>query len=138
MNLSPVEVVVALLWRGKSVLVQQRPLNKSFGGYWEFPGGKVELNESLGQAITREIKEELGVEIKELSFWKKDFHNYAEKNLKVNLHYFDILKFEGEPRGLEGQNICWIQIGTNTQDMKFLEADIKTVEEVKQKIQQMD
>ncbi len=134
----PLEVVVGIIWKNRAILVQQRPPNRSFPGFWEFPGGKVEPNESLENALAREIKEELGIEILESSFWKKDGHFYKEKDLHVNLHYFNVSLFRGEPAGLEGQHLFWMTKSANMQGMKFLEADVHIVAELKQKLDPME
>ncbi|WP_082008362.1 (deoxy)nucleoside triphosphate pyrophosphohydrolase [Microbacterium mangrovi] len=59
----PVRVVAAVITRGDEVLACRRNADKSFGGRWEFPGGKLEPGESLSEALVREIREELDVQI---------------------------------------------------------------------------
>lgn len=59
----PIDVVAALLIKSDRILVTQRKASDSNGGYWEFPGGKVEAGESLEQALVREIQEELEMPI---------------------------------------------------------------------------
>ena len=58
-----IEVVMAVLKKDGKYLLAQRPLEKHYGGLWEFPGGKVETGESPSEAIFREIKEELNIEV---------------------------------------------------------------------------
>ena len=58
-----IEVVMAVLRKDGKYLLAQRPLEKHYGGLWEFPGGKIETGESPSEAIVREIKEELDIEI---------------------------------------------------------------------------
>lgn len=133
----PVEVVAGIIWKTqpKSFLVQERPPNaKLFPGYWEFPGGKVEPNESLENAMQRELEEELDIRITDFEFWKTDFHYYSTNDLSVNLNYFIIKQFSGEPKGLEGQKITWIQKDTNTQELNFLEADLEILKELKSQL----
>jgi mutator protein MutT len=60
---SPVRVIAAVIARGDTLLVCQRPLHKRHGGLWEFPGGKCEPGESDADAARRELREELGVEV---------------------------------------------------------------------------
>lgn len=60
---TPIVVVCAVIRSEAGVLVAQRPLTKHLGGYWEFPGGKIEDQESAEAALHREIREELGCEI---------------------------------------------------------------------------
>ena len=62
MTTKPTEVVVAVAFdKDERFLMTSRPEGKVYAGYWEFPGGKVEAGESLDEALTREMKEELGV-----------------------------------------------------------------------------
>lgn len=63
MSESVVRVIAAVIQRGDRFLVCQRPLHKRHGGLWEFPGGKVEVGETDRQAIERELREELGLEV---------------------------------------------------------------------------
>lgn len=56
-------VAAVLIAPNNKILIVQRPLNKEFGGYWEFPGGKVETGEPLTLALKRELKEELDIDI---------------------------------------------------------------------------
>lgn len=63
MKLNPTDVVVALIWRGDTLLIGLRPEGKSFALKWEFPGGKCEPGEGHTEALQRECQEELGVEV---------------------------------------------------------------------------
>ncbi len=64
MTTKPTEVVVAVAFdKDGRFLMTSRPEGKVYAGYWEFPGGKVEAGESLDEALTREMKEELGVQV---------------------------------------------------------------------------
>ncbi|MEI6896052.1 MAG: 8-oxo-dGTP diphosphatase MutT [Psychromonas sp.] len=76
------------------------------GGKWEFPGGKVENNESVEQAMQRELFEEVGLIATEQRFVEKIFFDYGDKQL--NLHFYLIEKFTGEAFGKEGQSVKWI------------------------------
>jgi mutator protein MutT len=60
---NPIRVIAAIVARGDKLLVCQRPAHKRHGGLWEFPGGKCEPRESDREAISRELHEELGVEV---------------------------------------------------------------------------
>ncbi len=115
-----VEVVAGILWREDQYLATQRPLHKVHGGFWEFPGGKVEAGESLQDALIRELWEELAVRVRQCRYWQTVEHHYAEKSVRV--HFFHVHDFSGEPRGLEGQNMQWI-LPEHGVHMDFLEAD---------------
>ena len=104
-------VVVGILFnKNNDVLIALRPQHVIQPGVWEFPGGKVEENESLENALIREYREEIGIEILRAEFFlgvKKDF---SDKQLI--LHTFKILEFSGEPKGCENQEIRFVPVDT--------------------------
>jgi 8-oxo-dGTP diphosphatase len=100
-------VVAAVLHDAKGrVLITQRPTGKWMAGCWEFPGGKLEPNETGRQAVTRELAEELGVRVMACEPLLELSHDYPER--RVQLAVWDVLDFEGEPVGLEGQKLRWL------------------------------
>jgi 8-oxo-dGTP diphosphatase len=86
-------------------LLGQRPAGKPYAGYWEVPGGKIEKEESVFEALKRELQEELGIEIQsseELTVLEHDYpHAY------VRLHVNIIRDWVGTPAGCEGQSLSW-------------------------------
>lgn len=108
-----VEVAVGILIKEHSlVLMGKRPGGKPYAGYWEFPGGKLEANESIIAALKRELLEELGIQITldekhchEIMMLEHDYpHAY------VRLHVCLVDRWEGEPVGLENQELSWQNI----------------------------
>ncbi len=89
----------------QSLLIQRRRDGTDCAGLWEFPGGKLEEGESPEIALQRELKEELGVSITDLSFLCRQEHDYAHAH--VSLHTYLVLHWTGEPEGMEGQKIVW-------------------------------
>lgn len=99
------------------VLLGERPIGKPWAGYWEFPGGKVEENETPIQALVRELHEELGIIVKSHYPWLTRTFDYPAKyNAQgeldslaktVKLHFFIVTQWEGEPHGLERQALSW-------------------------------
>ena len=99
------------------VLLAERPVGKPWAGYWEFPGGKVEEGETPQQALNRELQEELGIAVTSLYPWLTRSFDYEAKYdaagqldspaKTVKLHFFIITKWDGEPRGLENQQLVW-------------------------------
>ena len=89
------------------VLVTRRAPDAHQGGLWEFPGGKVEENETLLEALTRELKEELGVLVEATEALMVLDHDYGDK--QVRLDVYRVTRWSGEPRGLEGQPLAWQQ-----------------------------
>ena len=101
-----VEVVCALIWRGDKFLICQRPASKARALLWEFVGGKVEAGESKQQALMRECREELNIEISVGEEFASVTHEYSD--LTVHLTLFNSTITEGEPQKLEHADIRWI------------------------------
>lgn len=102
-----VGVAVGVLVRAdQALLIQQRRHGTDCAGLWEFPGGKLETGESPEVALQRELKEELGIEISELSFLSTLDHDY--EHASVSLHTYIVHQWSGEAKGIEGQNIVWV------------------------------
>jgi 8-oxo-dGTP diphosphatase len=90
-----------------AVLLGERPAGKPWAGYWEFPGGKIEENETPARALMRELHEELGITVTEMAPWLTRVYAYPEKTVK--LHFFRVLAWLGELHGREGQQLSWQQ-----------------------------
>ncbi len=100
------EVAVGILVKPDlSYLLGQRPEGKPYAGYWEFPGGKLELGETVFEALYRELKEELGIEIHSSEPWQVIEHDYPHAYVRLNIHF--VREWSGEAKGLEGQNLSW-------------------------------
>lgn len=99
-------VAVGVIYDGQGrVLLAQRPADKPYAGYWEFPGGKIEAGESAEQALRRELAEELGIEIDEAFPWLK--REFAYPTRTVELNFFRIHSWRGELHGKEDQALAW-------------------------------
>ncbi len=114
------EVVAAVIWDGERYLAVERPEGKDFAGYLEFPGGKVEPGESLEDALSRELWEELGIRPTGIDFRLEKSHAYPE--FTVRLHFFEVSGFEGNPSSREGQGLFWFEPGQENVE-RFLPAD---------------
>ena len=101
-----VEVVAALIWKDGKFLICQRPAHKARGLLWEFVGGKVEAGESKSEALKRECKEELAIEISVGELFWEETHEYPD--LTVHLSLFNSTIVSGEPQLLEHNSIKWI------------------------------
>jgi len=91
-------------------LLAQRPEGKPYPGYWEFPGGKIEAGEDPHAALVRELREELGIEVREATPWVTRV--YAYTHATVRLHFLRVARWDGEPQPLEDQAIQWQQAGS--------------------------
>ena len=87
------------------VLLAQRPAGKPYAGYWEFPGGKLEPGETVRDALVRELHEELGIEVLDAAPWL--VQRYVYPHAAVELNFWRVFAFAGEPYGHDGQAFCW-------------------------------
>ncbi len=102
-----VDVVAAIIRDNQKILITQRFDNVPLPGLWEFPGGKVEPEESLTAALEREIREELGVTILVGDEFFSVVHDYSPKS--VRLHFFNCSIIDGEPHPLEVADMRWVR-----------------------------
>lgn len=102
------EVAAAVIERPGEFLLAQRPEGKAYPGYWEFPGGKIEAGEDARAALVRELREELGIEVREATPWITRI--YAYTHATVRLHFFRVTRWDGEPQPLEDQAIRWQRV----------------------------
>lgn len=99
-------VTAAVLQQEGKVLISRRPENGLLGGMWEFPGGKLEDGEQLQDGLSREICEELGVEISVGE--KMGIYRHAFTHFKITLHAFYCSLVAGEPRPLHASDLRWV------------------------------
>ncbi len=88
------------------ILIARRADTQHQGGLWEFPGGKVEADESVETALARELHEELGIVVGAARPLIKVRHDYPDK--QVLLDVWEVSSFSGEPHGAEGQPLAWV------------------------------
>jgi 8-oxo-dGTP diphosphatase len=89
------------------ILIAKRPLNTHQGGLWEFPGGKVDNDETIERALVRELHEELAINVLASQPLIQIRHHYPDKSVLLDVH--KITQFAGEPIGNEGQPIQWVE-----------------------------
>ena len=114
------------------VLLGKRIKGKSLEGYWEFPGGKIEPNETPEEALFREFQEELGLEIGRIK--KMESISYQYDHYDVLLIPFKIIDYDGYPSGLEGQELMWCNID-KLREIEILPADRPLVEKLATELQ---
>ena len=107
------------------LLLNKRKKNTTLSGYWEFPGGKIKPNETLNQALSRELFEELGIKIGATDPLDSIEYQYAEHD--VVLLPFRIIDYTGTPRGLEGQELMWCSY-SQLQNINILPANRLLIE----------
>ena len=108
------------------ILITRRPLHTSHGGMWEFPGGKLEEDETPTDALAREIKEEVGLIVQDCEFLGEINHVYSHRS--VALLVYCVRAFQGEAQAMETQmDLRWVPLD-RLQDFEFPEANQQIIE----------
>lgn len=123
------EVVAALIWQGERFMICQRPAHKARGMMWEFVGGKVEPGESKEQALVRECREELAVEVAVGDIFLEVTHTYPDITVHLTLFHASIV--QGGPQKLEHNDIRYITVDEIPQ-YEFCPADEVILQELRQ------
>ena len=95
--------------------------------YWEFPGGKVASGETPESALSRELEEELGIEVERADFLLSIRHDYP--HLKVAVDFYRVVDWTGSPQGAEGQAIRWVS-RMDLGDQRLLPADKPVIDKL--------
>ena len=104
-----VQVAVGVLIRSDDAfLLTSRPEGKAYAGYWEFPGGKLEVGETVAQALLRELHEEIGISIEDCVAWKMEQIDYP--HAWVQLNFCKVRRWSGELQMREAQLYAWQQL----------------------------
>lgn len=104
-----IQVAIGLIWRDGKLLIARRPEGEPLGGLWEFPGGKRRPGEGLEDCLRREIREEMGIEVRVLRAWDPIEYSYPE--FDVVLYAFECQLDSGEPQAGDGRETAWVQPG---------------------------
>ena len=99
---------VALIDSDGRVLLAERPEGKIFAGYWEFPGGKIEIGETPEAALVRELDEELGVDTKDSCLAPLGFVSHPYDTHHMVLLLYVCRKWSGRPQPKEGGQLKWV------------------------------
>ena len=100
---------VALINSDNQILIAQRPKEKHLSGLWEFPGGKVEKNESPESTLIRELKEELNVNINKKCVAPLTFSEFDYKEFNLLLLLYVCRRWDGDPESMENNPIKWVK-----------------------------
>lgn len=109
------------------IFITKRPDHLHKGGFWEFPGGKVEAGESIEQAMARELDEEIGIVVTEQKPFQHFDYEYTDKSLSFD--FILVTAFENQPHGREGQQGCWVKIA-DLANYRFPEANEPVLHQV--------
>ena len=108
-----VEVAVGGIKRDNKIYISKRADDLHQGGKWEFPGGKREDHETIEQTLTRELSEEIGIQVTQQSPFMLIEHDYGDKKVRLDVRLVE--NFEGVPSHLEGQKSQWVDINDLSQ-----------------------
>lgn len=125
-----VDVVAALIWEKDKFLICQRPANKARGLLWEFVGGKTEPGETMEQALIRECREELNIQVDVGPQFMQVIHEYPD--ILIRLTLFQCTIPHGYPEALEHNDIRWIH-PNEIDEYDFCPADTDILKEIKRK-----
>ncbi|MDH4165929.1 MAG: 8-oxo-dGTP diphosphatase MutT [Gammaproteobacteria bacterium] len=106
------------------VLIAQRPAGKALAGRWEFPGGKVAANEAARAAIARELREEIGIEVRDAE--RLLYYAAVYPGRTIWLDVWVVKDWSGQPRGLDAQSLEWVE-PSRLREHDILEADAPIV-----------
>ena len=125
-NNLPKVVVGGLIYQNEKILICQRKKEGDHPLKWEFPGGKLKDSENNKEALKRELKEELSIEVNEMIFFDEYLYEYKKLSKNLKLVFFQIFQFEGEIQNKVHQQLKWIDI-SKLGDYDFLEGDLKII-----------
>lgn len=101
-------VACALIDADKRILIAQRPQGKALAGLWEFPGGKIDAGERPEQALIRELREELAIDVKEACLAPLTFTSHAYPDFHLLMPLYVCRRWEGIVMAQENQALKWV------------------------------
>ena len=101
-----IEACCAIVQSGGRILITQRKADDTLALHWEFPGGKIESGESLETCLVREIKEELGLTVRIIYFFKMIEYEYEA--FRIRLHFFRCIPVKGKARPIDCKELRWV------------------------------
>ena len=131
------DVVAGIIWQNGRIgidarfLIAQRPLDGLLGGLWEFPGGKQEADETLPEALQREIQEELAIDIQVGDFQTRVKHAYT--HFRITLHAFHAAHLSGAPQHIGVKDHAWVTL-SDLDNYAFAVTDQKIIASLQQSI----
>jgi mutator protein MutT len=127
MKLPIIPVASGIIIKDNKILIGLRSKKDQGGGLWEFPGGKIELEESELSAVIRELKEELGINVSVQQKVMQYIHRF--KNTLYDISFFEINSFEGEVKMNVHDDIRWVGLGS-LKDYLFISGDLLFIDKL--------
>ena len=128
MNKNRIKVVGGIIVNKNKILVAQRSIQKEHPLKWEFPGGKIKENENPIDALKREIKEELSVDVKKYKFLLDYEYDYQDIK-KIRLYFYKIDEYVGKVTNIEHNQLLWIQ-RNDLEKLDFLDGDRMIIDHI--------
>ena len=117
----------AIIQKDNKILIAQRRKDKNLGLKWEFPGGKIDKNETPEECLSRELKEEFGIKTKVGKFITNSIYKYPNIEIDLMAYYVDYL--DGEFKLIDHERIEWVS-KDNLKEFDFAEADIPIIDKL--------
>jgi 8-oxo-dGTP diphosphatase len=128
LNKNRINVVGGIIVDENKILVAQRSIQKEHPLKWEFPGGKIKVNENPIEALKREIKEELSVDVKKSKFLLDYEYDYQEIK-KIHLYFYKIDEYIGKVRNIEHNQLLWTHCN-DLEKLDFLDGDRMIIDHI--------
>jgi 8-oxo-dGTP diphosphatase len=122
-----IPVVTGLIRKNGKVLVGQRPAGHSLAGQWEFPGGKIERNESPEQALARELDEELAIQADIGTLKLASTHSYGDTGIVIL--FYEVLFWKGEPKTVHHMELRWV-VPSELKNLQIPDANKKILDRI--------
>ena len=122
-----IRVVCGIIFKDDKILLTRRKKGKSLEGFWEFPGGKVEKEETDTIALKRELKEELGLEISELNYFSENKHDY--NTFSIHLVAYKCKAFDDPNKLVDHDKFEWVMVN-ELGSFNLADADKPLLEEI--------
>lgn len=128
-DMKRLHIVAAIILNSEKnkIFITKRHKDAHQGGFWEFPGGKIELDETAENAMIRELFEEIGIEVTAQSLFEHLEYDYPDKSLSFD--FYTVTGFKNDPYGKEGQQGEWVEIEL-LEDYAFPEANMSILKKV--------
>ena len=126
-----IQVTACVIEKEGRYLITQRKKESHLGHLWEFPGGKIEKDESVEACGIRECQEELGIVVRPIKILEEISHRYPE--VEVHLYFLQCEWIEGKPQALDCADFAWVR-PEELKNYAFPAADKKLIQSLSQNI----
>ncbi len=125
MKFPAIPVSSGLIIQNNKVLIGLRSESDNGGGLWEFPGGKIEIDESSEDAVIRELNEELDIVVHKPKKIMQYLHRF--KNLIYDISFFEVVSFKGSIKKIVHDELKWVDL-SSINNYNFISGDLLIIE----------